>query len=52
MFFDMKDFNGESSDIDFNPEKVKKIEFSQSLKKDKLDKSLPFTHAQIDKLVF
>ena len=31
--------------------KVKKIEFSQSFKKDKTEKSLPFTHYKIDQMV-
>jgi len=49
MFFNVKDLN-ESSDLD--PKKIKKIEFSQSIKKDKFEKSLPFTHDKIDKVVF
>ena len=32
--------------------KVKKIEFSQSIHKEKTEKGLPFTHTQIDKVVF
>jgi hypothetical protein len=39
-------------DEEFDAKKIKKIEFSQSFKKEKLDKSLPFTHSAIDKLVF
>lgn len=51
MFFNVKDLNGSDSDL-LDDKKVKKIEFSQSFKKDKLDKSLPFTHDKIDRLVF
>lgn len=50
MFVNIKDM--EASDKIVDPKKIKKIEFSQSFKKDKTQKSLPFTHDKIDKLVF
>jgi len=49
MFFNVKDLNDSSS---LDPKKIKKIEFSQSIKKEKYEKSLPFTHDKIDKVVF
>ncbi len=39
-------------EIDIDPAKIKKIEFSQSFKKDKTEKDLPFTHNKLDKIVF
>lgn len=42
----------ENADESFDSKKVKKIEFSQSFKKDKLEKDLPFTHSKLDQLIF
>ena len=50
MFINMKDL--EESDQAIDPKKIKKIEFSQSFKKEKTQKGLPFTLDKIDKLVF
>lgn len=49
-FFNLKDL--QEGSIELDPKKIKKIEFSQSFKKGKLDKSLPFTHAKLDQMVF
>ena len=46
----LKHEDSETDKIDLA--KVKKIEFSQSFKKEKLEEPLPFTHANLDKLVF
>eukprot|EP00347_Sterkiella_histriomuscorum_P013882 403363003 len=52
MFFNVKDLNEESGSDNLDDKKIKKIEFSQSFKNEKLDKSLPFTHDKIDRIVF
>ena len=51
MFFDSESDIGDGSGL-IDMKKVKKIEFSQSLKKDKDNDSLPFTHSEIDRVVF
>jgi hypothetical protein len=46
------DFQEESMDSSFDEKKVKKIEFSDSIKNGDQDKSIPFTYSAVDKLVF
>jgi hypothetical protein len=50
------DFFEQRASLDFegsniNMHKVKKIEFSQSFKKDRTEESLPFTHENLDRAV-
>lgn len=45
-------FNDGEDSNQFDAKKIKKIEFSQSINHEKTEKSLPFTHDKIDKVVF
>lgn len=44
MFFNVRDLNEQSTSGALDAKKIKKIEFSQSIKKEKTENSLPFTH--------
>ena len=42
----------DNSGSGFDPKKIKKIEFSDTIKHEKSEKSIPFSYSTVDRLVF